>query len=390
MSTSINYDTKESLGDVENGQGLYTDNCAMCHGADGRTINFGDEDPPIYVHTLALDNPWETLHKIKFGHPGSAMTGTNGAGLSSDDNSDILAFSQSLAVPTSLVSVSVDAPPVLDGVGDDEAWELAETFVVTAGESAQYSNTFGEVEVSMTSVHTDTDIYILATWADPSGTRSIDKNQWSYDDEGWGKSGNEDRFFMMFDAGDNGAEGANCATMCHVPEMFTTGGGHADVWHLKTHRTTPVGSVDDKWWDADGRGSDAKTISAYSDNIQTLTDGTDVPLFSGPITDDHFIIVPAGETVETYCTPFDTLSTEGVYPGYILFADRDGSRFADVSAGASYNDGVWTVELKRALNTGHDDDVAFVIGETVNFSLAVTDNSGGGHSGAGVFDLNIK
>lgn len=390
MSLYIDYETKGALGDVENGQVLFGENCAACHGADGRSINFGDEDSPKYVHTLALDNPWETLHKIKYGHPGTAMRGTNGAGLTADQNSDILAFCQALAIPTSLVSAAVITVPVLDGVGNDEAWGEAETFVITVGASAEYANSFGEVELSLTSVHTATDLYILATWTDPSGTESIDKNQWSYGNEGWGKSGNEDRFFMMFDAGDNGAEGANCATMCHVPDMYTTGGGHVDVWHWKAHRTTPVGCADDKWWDADGRGSDAKTVSAYSDNKQTLSDGSDVPLYTGPVTDGHYIIVPTGETAESYCTPFDTLSTEGVYPGYILFEDRDGSRFNDVAASSTYDNGVWTVELRRALNTGNDDDVALIIGETVNFSTAITDNSGGSHSGAGVFDLTIE
>jgi hypothetical protein len=28
--------------------------------------------------------------------------------------------------------------------------------------------------------------------------------------------------------------------------LYTTGGGHVDVWHWKAHRTGPVGCVDDK------------------------------------------------------------------------------------------------------------------------------------------------
>ncbi len=292
---------------------------------------------------------------------------------------------------TSLVSASVTTPPTLDGVGNDAAWNNADAFVINVGTSSTYANAFGPVDVTTKSVHTATDVYILVSWTDPSGTENVDKNQWTYGTSGWEQNGNEDRAFLMFDAGDNGTEGANCATMCHIPVMYTTGGGHVDVWHWKSARSAPVGCADDKWWDDQGRGSDSKTVGAYSDNIQTLADSSVVPLYSGPVSaDGHFIIVPTGETPALYCTPFDTTSTTGVIPGYILDENRDGSRFADVEAASSYNSGVWTVEFKRALDTGNADDVAFVAGNTLEFSIAITDNSGGSHSGAAVFDFTIE
>jgi thiosulfate dehydrogenase len=65
----------------------------MCHGADGKTIDFGDGEG---VGDLARDNPWETLHKIRFGHPGSSMPSAVDNGLSVDDQVDILTYSQTL------------------------------------------------------------------------------------------------------------------------------------------------------------------------------------------------------------------------------------------------------------------------------------------------------
>ena len=292
---------------------------------------------------------------------------------------------------TSLVSASVTTPPTLDGVGGDAAWNNANAFVITVGETSAHANAFGTVEVTTKSVHTASDAYLLISWTDPSGTENVDGHQWTYGTNGWEQNGNEDRVFLMFDAGDNGTEGADCATMCHVPAMYTTGGGHVDVWHWKAARTAQVGCADDKWWDDQGRGSDSKTVSAYSDNIQTLADSSEVPLYSGPVTaDGHYIIVPVGETPASYCTPFDTTATTGIIPGYFLDQNRDGSRFADVEAASSYNAGVWTVEFKRALDTGNADDVAFAAGSTYEFSIAITDNSGGSHSGAGVFDFTIE
>ncbi|MFQ6675096.1 MAG: ethylbenzene dehydrogenase-related protein [Fidelibacterota bacterium] len=294
---------------------------------------------------------------------------------------------------TSLISSSVSTPPVLDGNSTDAAWDRADEFVITVGSSASHANAFGEVDVSLRSVHTATDVYILASWQDPSLTENVDKKLWSYESGEWTQSGNEDRLFLMFDAGDNGSEGADCATMCHVGEgaMYTTGGGHVDVWHWKAHRTNPIGLADDKWWDGTGRGSDAKTISAYKDNA---TGSGNYPAYAGPITDGHFIIIAEGAStadLEVFDSTDVTLQAN-TYPGYYLNANatNSGESRHDVKAAGKYVNGEWTVELKRALDTGHDDDVVFQVGSTTQFSIAITDNSGGSHSGAGVFDFTIE
>ncbi|MEE9463942.1 MAG: hypothetical protein V3W14_00020, partial [Candidatus Neomarinimicrobiota bacterium] len=103
VSLYINLTTKASNGDATAGKVLYesTDastggGCITCHGADGTTLNFGTADDPEYLGGLANGNPWETLHKIRFGHPGSLMPSTVAKSLTVDDANDILAFAQSL------------------------------------------------------------------------------------------------------------------------------------------------------------------------------------------------------------------------------------------------------------------------------------------------------
>jgi thiosulfate dehydrogenase len=92
----IDSETKAAVGgDTANGEALYAA-CSACHGEDGRTINFGDDDDPTYVSTVALDNPWEFLHKVRAGQPGTAMPASLDAGWSMDDLLDLLAFSQTL------------------------------------------------------------------------------------------------------------------------------------------------------------------------------------------------------------------------------------------------------------------------------------------------------
>ncbi len=97
VGTYIDLDTKAADGNPTLGMALYesTDastggQCISCHGADGENYDFGG------LSALANGNPWETLHKIRFGHPGSspAMPSTVTKGIADPDAVDILAYAQ--------------------------------------------------------------------------------------------------------------------------------------------------------------------------------------------------------------------------------------------------------------------------------------------------------
>lgn len=92
----INLTTKAANGNATSGSSLYSTNCSACHGADGTTLNFGSTNDPVYIGTISNDNPWETLHKIRFGHPGSAMPSMVEDGLTTTEQVDILKFAQTL------------------------------------------------------------------------------------------------------------------------------------------------------------------------------------------------------------------------------------------------------------------------------------------------------
>ncbi|MHC4127293.1 MAG: multiheme c-type cytochrome [Planctomycetota bacterium] len=68
----------EFIGDAADGRWGYLAagghyNCANCHGEDGTEINFGTPADPTYVRDIAVDNPWELLHKVRCGQPGTLM-----------------------------------------------------------------------------------------------------------------------------------------------------------------------------------------------------------------------------------------------------------------------------------------------------------------------------
>jgi len=89
MAPYIDSASKKALGDATAGGGIYESVCIGCHAADGK----GVKDSPA-LGGLALDNPWEILHKISYGQPAEKMPalfpfGPQVAG-------DVLAFLQTL------------------------------------------------------------------------------------------------------------------------------------------------------------------------------------------------------------------------------------------------------------------------------------------------------
>ncbi len=86
--------TKRARGDAARGERFYQNVCAACHGFDGKAINFHDADDPEYIGTVANENPWETLHKIRNGQPGMPMPALRV--LPIQTLVDILAYTQTL------------------------------------------------------------------------------------------------------------------------------------------------------------------------------------------------------------------------------------------------------------------------------------------------------
>lgn len=85
---------KSVLGDQARGKAIFQNVCAACHGFDGKALNWGDDKEPGYVGTEAQGNPWETLHKIRAGHPGVEMPAL--MAFSVQDQVDLLAYAQTL------------------------------------------------------------------------------------------------------------------------------------------------------------------------------------------------------------------------------------------------------------------------------------------------------
>ncbi|MEE9599117.1 MAG: c-type cytochrome [Anaerolineales bacterium] len=83
-------------GDRSRGQSKYDMSCAACHGVDGTRINFGDDEDPEYLGTVASGNPWETFHKALNGQPGEPMPNGISLGWTIEDILDLVSYVQTM------------------------------------------------------------------------------------------------------------------------------------------------------------------------------------------------------------------------------------------------------------------------------------------------------
>ena len=93
----VNTDASLVGGDIGEGQSFFSLNCMTeCHGPTGTSINFGTEEKPEFIGTVANKNPWEFIHKVRAGQPGTRMSSGIINNWSNEDIIDILAYSQTL------------------------------------------------------------------------------------------------------------------------------------------------------------------------------------------------------------------------------------------------------------------------------------------------------
>ncbi|MEK6256376.1 MAG: hypothetical protein N2C13_03540 [Chloroflexota bacterium] len=92
----IDYEDNTALGREETGRDVYGDYCIECHGFDGSALNFDTAGTPEFIGDLALENPWKFIHRVRFGRPLSEFHAFENVGLSLQNITDALTYSQTL------------------------------------------------------------------------------------------------------------------------------------------------------------------------------------------------------------------------------------------------------------------------------------------------------
>jgi len=303
------------------------------------------------------------------------------------------------ASPTDLVAVK-KAPATL--AGDDPAWREADattikTTVVVGSEAT------GPNDVAVQALYSDTDIWFRFEWADSSeSTRA-----WVYDGTAWKKSpDNEDRLGLYWEITPNADfQTRGCAALCHSSDtepidkwymIAPEASGTFDNWHWKSARSNPVGQADDKFLTGalsdpadieSANKGDAKESGGYKDNV--AEDG------KGPAKMQDPAVKPSAGSSALLVAEAVTLDVSKLKAGdkvpRELVEHWTGSR-GDIETIGTWSGGKWVVVFHRKLDTGHDDDVKFSVGETYPFGLSVFNNLDGyNHTvSKGVYTLKFK
>ena len=303
-----------------------------------------------------------------------------------------------------LVAVPVDEAPTLDGIANEMLWEEATALEVGVRRGANV----GESTVWLKSVYTDDMVYFLVTWEDP--TFSFMRFPWEMQEDGsWvqfrdpenmGGDENvwyEDKFAFIWEINEIeywADEG--CFAACHLTrdeEDYDSGkpygnkfteneDGLGDIWHWKSVRN--VNQAHDQYldgtrWSEDtpsaGRHGDPNDGGGYKNNVDNSNEDMTVPAFMLP-GDDFPRDGSPGYILEEEAVPFDADLFEpgDMVPGIVVseFVGDAG----DIAAGWLWEDGMWTLELGRALETGSEFDVQFddMSGEYI-FGVAPFDNA---------------
>jgi hypothetical protein len=349
---------------------------------------------------------------------------------------------------TELTSKKVTTAPTMDGI-IDASWDACDKLTGTATVSALTDFAFygnESYDFTMRSMYDPTNLYLLVEYVD--STKSLDRQSWYFDATAklWKQHNKkpksatdkyyEDKFAFLWPTASTGAawKTSTCAYTCHAVDKetygFDTQWKHftnsanevVDMWHWKSVRTGPNNQTDDQkqiYIDPEnplvagpngnqklegGRSSDDKTAGGYSDNKQTLNNGTadvSVPKYVIPnkieyywinqtdidngtaklvtAVDANGVLTFAGGTIDPSLGGYEAGTGTKRFPSIINAGTIAGSR-GDITTYANHNGKGWVIEIKRALTTADDvNDVQWNIAQEYMFGFAIFQNAAIAH-----------
>jgi len=326
--------------------------------------------------------------------------------------------------------VNVAVPPVIDGSADDPAWRQAAASQIRTERGTNFDS--GETVVEVRAVHDGERIYFLFRWQDPQrsqkylplikvdGGWKVMQSAYEIDDE---NDYYEDKFSVVLARspalGSGTAHlGQNLIDGPHRPVTrglhFTQDGSLADMWHWKSVRTggmTPS-LVDDNFFGppmpsekegvryTGGYSKDPKEGGDYVLNWEKLDPGKPLnetlvrPRFLpsspallsrmgapdlDPDQGDEGIWYLHEDEAVPYDPALDDYPLGTVLPGIVISGAFTGDR-GDVLGGARWQDGYWTLETSRLLDTGSPYDLALTENQPAYLWVAAFNHSQTRHS----------
>ena len=247
------------------------------------------------------------------------------------------AFAQTIIVAT------LSAEPILDG--SDADWDRVPSVTIPLRKNREG----GETDVDAVSLRAGIYgeyFFLFATWQDASEDLIHKPFVWNDKEARYIRGPQrEDRFSIQFEmAGD------------YTTEWFSGNEFQADMWHWKSSRTNPVGLVHDKMTII----STAPLKRAYK---TVAKNGKIIYLYR-----------PSDAGDDIYFGKRYSQKEKDIMPKY-LFSDHPKGSITDVKANGVWKNGMWLLEIKRKMDTGHPDDLVFVKGKAVKAGIGIFNHS---------------
>ena len=238
-----------------------------------------------------------------------------------------------------LVALRTDSPPVIDGMGNDAAWQSAVRVTTT--------DPIADIPIELQAVYTDVNVYVKARFPDATENREHKTLVWNSDLELY-RTGTkrEDSFILKWSME---PVPVDMSLQSHKPYR-------ADIWYWKAMRTDAMGYADDK-------------LHIYS--IHEIEHAQQITLPSGK---RMFLSRPSDSGTSTYKSIAYEKFVGDTMVRY-TYQQPTGSR-ADIRAKGHWSDGYWTIEFQRKMITGNVDDIQFDPALTYDFGVSRYEISG--------------
>lgn len=260
-----------------------------------------------------------------------------------------------------LTAKPVQSVPVIGGKGSDAIWDTAHTLHFNA--QGVWGPSIGTSSpVAIKAVYTDSHIAFWVRWQD--ATRDDQRHKpwvWNAEEKSYAQGRQqEDAMALAFEL-----SGPFSADMLSPVDAVW------DLWTWKATRSDPVGYALDKTHRYSTTKPEGKSKQ------YTARNGSPIWI-QRP--DDA-----GASTQQSLAAPSEY--SADVVPAYALKTPSGSA--ADVRAKGHWEDGYWTVELLRKLNTGHTDDTAFDPTRRYGMAVSLQDRTGDMDKASAVIQLEF-
>ncbi len=233
----------------------------------------------------------------------------------------------------SLTAVKSNALFTVDGMEKENIWSKAKPVVV--------HDNIANIDITVKALYNEQDIFILVKFPDPDESRTHKSWVWNKPQKLYEMGHDREDIFVLKWYMEFDPQGLS---------LFAGKPHKADVWYWKANRTDPSGYADDKiQFLRTEREKRATKITSPDGTVLYLTR-------KGDQGDAAYASILAVDYKSDREPRFENLTPTG-------------SR-ADIQAKGVWRDGEWTIEFKRALNTGHEDDLVLEVNNTYTLGLS--------------------